>query len=172
MQLVLATPIPFSPIPDSICWGLLENGDFSTKSATWAAHNLETKNSPSWEFSWIWRLDIMPKLKVCLWQLCHTSLPTRGTHLKRGLQIDPICPLCNADIEDMEYLFLQCHVAQEVCQLANAHNWVSINVPSVSSDSIQTWFSKLRTPTSPVPLDRIVAPLWSIGKLKIAQFSK
>ena len=38
LKLILATPIPFNPIPDSVCWGLSGNGLFSTKSATWAAH--------------------------------------------------------------------------------------------------------------------------------------
>jgi len=47
LQLILATPIPSSPIPDSVCWGLSRNGEFSTKSATWAAHDLDIKNSPS-----------------------------------------------------------------------------------------------------------------------------
>jgi len=99
LQLILATSIPSNPIPDSVCWRLSGNGDFTTKTVTWAAHGLDIKSSPSWEYSWIWRLDIIPKLKVFLWQLCHTSLPTRGTLLKRGLQIDPICSLCTANMK-------------------------------------------------------------------------
>jgi len=47
LQLILARPIPSNPIPDSVCWGLSENEDFSTKTATWAAHGLDIKNSPS-----------------------------------------------------------------------------------------------------------------------------
>ena len=50
LQLILATPIPSHPIPDSVCWGLSGNGDFSTKTATWAAHGLDIKRSPSWEW--------------------------------------------------------------------------------------------------------------------------
>ena len=53
LQLILATPIPSSHIPDSVCWGLSGNGDFSTKTATWAAHGLALKNSLSWEYGWI-----------------------------------------------------------------------------------------------------------------------
>ena len=69
LQLILATHIPSSPIPDFVCWGLLENGDFSTKTATWAAHGLDIQNTPAWEYNWIWHLDVMPKLKVFFWQL-------------------------------------------------------------------------------------------------------
>jgi len=66
LQLILVTPISSNTISDSICWGLSRNGDFSTKVATWAAHDLDIKNSPSWEYSWIWHLDTTPKLKVFL----------------------------------------------------------------------------------------------------------
>ena len=34
LQLILATPIPCNPIPDSVCWGLSGNGDFSIKTTT------------------------------------------------------------------------------------------------------------------------------------------
>jgi len=51
LQLILATPIPSNPIPDSVCRGLSGNGDFSTKIATWAAHGLDIKRSLSWEYS-------------------------------------------------------------------------------------------------------------------------
>ena len=53
LQLILAMSIPYKDIPDSICWGLSDNGNFSTKSATWLAHGLNLTNSPSWKFSWI-----------------------------------------------------------------------------------------------------------------------
>ena len=166
LQLILTTPIPSSTILDFVCWELLGNGNFSTKTAAWAAHELDIKNSPPWEYSWIWHLDIMPKLKVFIWQLCHASLPTRGTLFKRVLQIDPICPLCNTNIEDMKHLFLRCHAAQEVWRLANDHNWVSINMPSDSFGSVQNWLSNLRTSTPLVALDRIVALLWSTWKTR------
>jgi len=104
LQLILATHIPSSTIFDSVCCGPSGNGDFSIKTTTSAAHELDFKNSPSWECNWIWHLDITPKLKVFLWQLCHASLPTKGAPLNRGLQIDPICPLYHTEIEDVELL--------------------------------------------------------------------
>jgi len=46
LQLILATPIPPSSIPDSVCWGLLGTGDFTTKPATWAAHGIDPMTAP------------------------------------------------------------------------------------------------------------------------------
>jgi len=34
LQIILAAYIPSNPISNSICWELLENGDFSTKIVT------------------------------------------------------------------------------------------------------------------------------------------
>ena len=47
--------------------GLLGNGNFSTKTATWVAHGFDLVHKPMWEYNWIWSLDIMPKLKIFLW---------------------------------------------------------------------------------------------------------
>jgi len=63
LQLIFATPIPSNSISDSVCWRLSSNGQFSTKTATWAAHGLDLVNPPVWEYNWIWKLDVMPKQK-------------------------------------------------------------------------------------------------------------
>ena len=55
--------IPQFDIKDSICWALHSSGEFLTKSATWLAHGTKSLNEPDWEFKWIWKLDIMPKIQ-------------------------------------------------------------------------------------------------------------
>ena len=51
LQWILATPIPVNSIPGSVCWGLSGNGQFFTKSATWAAHGLDLANPPVWSIN-------------------------------------------------------------------------------------------------------------------------
>ena len=94
LQLIIATPLPTNPFPDSVCWGLSGNGNFFTKTATWAAHGLDLIHRLVWKYNWLWKLDIVPKLKIFLWQLCHLSLPAKETLSKQGLNIDPVCPFC------------------------------------------------------------------------------
>ena len=53
VQLILATPILTNSITDSVCWGLSENGKFSTKIATSTEHGLDLVNPPVWESNWI-----------------------------------------------------------------------------------------------------------------------
>jgi len=98
--------IPSSNIEDSVCWGLNSLGEFSTKSATWLAHGTKPLSHPDWEYKWIWKIDTMPKLQIFLWQIFHHALPVRGSLFKRGLNIDPTCPLCMDDIESLDHLFL------------------------------------------------------------------
>jgi len=121
-QLILATPIPNNSIPDSVCWGLSGNGHFSTKTATWVTHELDLVHPRVWDYNWIWKLDIMPKLKIFLWQICHVSLPIRGTLVQRGINVDSHCPFCQSEIEDTNHLFLGCNISQDCWRLVASHN--------------------------------------------------
>ena len=166
LQLILATPIPSNQLPDSICWGLSSTDNFSSKSATWLAHGLDLTTATPWEFSWIWTLDVMPKLKIFLWQLCHASLPTRGILLKGGLQIDPLCPHCLSDIEDMEHLFLGCPSVSQVWRLAADHHWITHSPPQSSIPIVPRWLAGLHSSCSRMSLERTVSLLWSIWKTR------
>jgi len=66
----------------------------------------------------------MPKLKIFLWQLCHNALPSRGTLLRRGIQLDPLCLACTTDIEDTDHIFLCCPIAHKMWELAVTHQWI------------------------------------------------
>ena len=50
---VLAVPIPMTNMEDSFCWGFTGSGDFTTKSATWRAHDNIKPDQESWKFNWM-----------------------------------------------------------------------------------------------------------------------
>jgi len=68
VQKIIGIPLPQFLAEDSFCWGLMGSGVFSTKIATWAAHNNFHANDPKWRYNWLWKLDVMPKIKIFLWQ--------------------------------------------------------------------------------------------------------
>jgi len=70
IQAILAKLYPLT-LSQLYLLGLSENGEFSTKIATWRTHGLDMTNPPSWEYKLIWSVNIMPKIKLLLWQLCH-----------------------------------------------------------------------------------------------------
>ena len=66
IQKLLGIPIRIFEKQDTFCWGLTGSGSFNTRSATWTAHNSVDPRDAAWSFKWIWHLDIMPKIKICL----------------------------------------------------------------------------------------------------------
>ena len=64
IQSIQSIPLPYTDVADSFCWGYTGSGEFSTKSATWAAHDNIGRNQPTWQFKWIWKLNVMPKIRI------------------------------------------------------------------------------------------------------------
>jgi len=62
---IIGIPILVTEIKESFCWRLSNTGSFTTKSATWLAHE-HMKGRQPWPFKWIWRIDTMSKVKIFL----------------------------------------------------------------------------------------------------------
>ena len=109
----------------------------------------------------------MPKIKVFLWQLCHNSLPSRGTLFRRGLPMDPLCPACLNDIEDTDHISIHCPLARQVWNLAVAHNWLpQFSFPTLIAP-LRDQLHDLATQDYP-HITRVVLLLWSIWKSRNA----
>ena len=106
----------------------------------------------------------MPKLKVFLWQICHDALATRTNLLKRGLNLDPICPLCHSELESISHLFTQCFITKGTWDLAYQYKWIQSNIAEVGILSIFDFLTFTRTPTNSNQSDRSISLLWSIWK--------
>ena len=171
LQQIQGIPLPYTDVEDSFCWGHTGSGIFSTKSATWRAHENIDRNQPDWQFKWIWKLDILPKIKIFLWQLCHKALPSRGTLLRRGVQLDPLCPACNTEIEDTDHIFIHCPTAQKVWELAVTHQWIPMLPFDNSVSSLHDGLHVLAHNRHP-RLSRIVLLLWSLWKSRNARTFK
>jgi len=167
IQKILGIPIPLVDTRDSYCWGLSSTGEFTTRSAIWLAHGVETDACP-WPFKWLWKIDTMPKIKVFLWQLCHNALPVKGILFRRGCRLDPLCPLCLKDIETLEHLFSTCSITLRVWHLARQHHWVKdLALLSQSRDWVLA-FQQLASVASKHMLQRFSFLLWSIWKARNA----
>jgi len=109
----------------------------------------------------------MPKIRIFLWQLCHNALPARGTLLRRGLQVDPLCPACLVDIEDTDHIFMHCPMAHNVWDLAVAHHWLPTRPFTHPRSSLREELHMLAQNHFPW-LSRLVLLLWSIWKSRNA----
>lgn len=48
-----------------------------------------------------------------MWRFVHDSHPLRYNLLRRGMKIDPICPVCGRDDENGGHLFFKCRLAKQ-----------------------------------------------------------
>ena len=116
-SLILSLPI-FEDLEDEWACHFEEKGSFSVKSAyrlqcqleAIASHGQQGSLSSHGSFDWnaIWKLECPPKFKQFVWRIAHNSLPYRLNLVRRGMKIDPICPMCNLVNEDGGHLFLKC----------------------------------------------------------------
>ena len=124
---MLGIPLPHFDMDNSFCWGFTGSGDFNIKSATWLAHAHVDHWASTWEFKWIWKMDVPPKIIIFLWQKLHNALPIRGNFLRRDFGIDPACPFCDDDIESNDHLFWECPFTQKLWTLASQHSWLHLH---------------------------------------------
>jgi hypothetical protein len=116
-EIILATPIR-EDVEDFYAWHPDAKGLFSVKSAykihaqmMRASSGLQRESSqpdPIWER--IWALPCPMKVKQFVWRLTHDSLPLRMNIKRRGVKLDPICPVCLRLDEVGAHTFLNCKV--------------------------------------------------------------
>jgi len=156
--------IPQSDMDDSICWGLHSSGQFSTKSATWLAHDTKPLNQPDWKFKWIRKLDILPKIQIFLWQIFHHALPVRGLLLRRGITIHPTCPLCSEEVESINHLFCDCIASKVVFTTAIQHKWILAGFMDARANLCAQLHDLGSQQTNCTMIQKIAFLLWNVWK--------
>ncbi|KAM0830575.1 hypothetical protein ACQ4PT_066116 [Festuca glaucescens] len=121
--LILSMPI-VEDLEDEWAWHFETKGTFSVKSAYRLKRQLDDVQmqgqvgslSGQGGFDWnaIWKVDCPAKIKQFLWRIAHNSLPHRLSLLRRGMELDPVCPMCGRVNEDGAHLFLKCKPAKAI----------------------------------------------------------
>lgn len=98
---------------DTLSWIPSPQKSFTIKSA----HSLEAgwASLPTrrvWDL--IWHLKVYERIKVFLWELCHSRLLTNDSRWRRGLSSSPDCTRCSGGSEDCLHLMRDCGDAVEV----------------------------------------------------------
>jgi hypothetical protein len=62
----------------------------------------------------LWKARAEPKVKVFGWTAMHQRIRTADNLASRGMQLSPMCPLCNSNLEDACHLLINCHFTREV----------------------------------------------------------
>ncbi|CAJ2638124.1 unnamed protein product [Trifolium pratense] len=116
---ILSIPISQRLPADKIIWHYERDGEYSVRSAH---HLLKQHNSRDVAASsgqqmnnlWreIWKAPVPNRVRNFLWRLGKNILPTRANLVRKGVQIENLCPQCHSAPETIDHLFLHCHLTQ------------------------------------------------------------
>ncbi|CAL1381938.1 unnamed protein product [Linum trigynum] len=118
---IKAIPLPRLPVEDKLIWHNTPEGIFIVKSAYHLAVTLDRRKGRWWsEVSWmdkaswirLWEANLPPKLKVFVWKILNRMIPTTEALIAKDVLVLPRCPVCWAESETLEHLFLSCPVAR------------------------------------------------------------
>ena len=113
--------MPYSRVSDEkdkLIWAATSNGEFNLTSAYKLA-TIQADFVPPFNGKWIWKLNFLPKIQTFIWMCLHKSIATWECLAKRGLQVNPLCPLCHQCPESILYLLRDCFIASNVWHLLN-----------------------------------------------------
>ena len=147
-----------------MAWVGSSSGSFDVKSAYGLA--MESSNESAFTASWIWKIDLLPKVRMFLCLCAHNSISVTVCLGRRGVVQDEVCPVCCNGAETILHALRDCshlkHIWNQLGVTAsnydfwhvNLLDWLSLNVRT--NDKIHV----LGTPWS------LVFPfaLWSIWK--------
>lgn len=164
---ILATPLLSSVEVDACIWSPHPSGNYSVRSAYHMAMNQMTDTSHlrvEGDWTYLWKLNIPPRVKVFLWRASRNCLPTRTKLQCRGVQCPNLCVTCNNDLETTWHTFIMCPKASACwnCQglgeaVANA---------MLNSDSFSGWcFMVLRSITKEQG-ELFALTLWSLWRAR------
>jgi hypothetical protein len=97
-------------------WMYEQNGHYTVKSGyrvlqSWKnepCQNSSTSNAPDSVWKKLWRIHSIPRHKMIIWRILNNSLPLRPELVRRGIQVSPLCPRCNAKMETTTHTFKEC----------------------------------------------------------------
>ena len=120
VDIILAIPLSTRSVQDKLIWHFDGKGRFTTKSAYKLACNLlyETASSSVvgnvdlWKR--IWFSNVPSKVKVHIWKVCSSILPTIAALRGKRVYLDQGCVFCNADDESVEHISRDCWFIREV----------------------------------------------------------
>ena len=120
---------------DKLAWVGWKHDEFNLNSAYRTAAKLGPPQS--FQGSWIWRLNILPRIQLFLWRCYHNSVGVRESLRNWGMDINPLCPLCHDDLENISHALRGCSWVKSV--------WAQLGIakddPSFHSQNLLPWLA-------------------------------
>lgn len=96
------------PSKDKSNWNTINHNSFSTKTAYDLISNLHKAPEETKDYSWVWKVPTLNKIKAFLWLVVHNTLPTTLMLSRRNISDTDICSICYKEKKDIEHIFFRC----------------------------------------------------------------
>jgi hypothetical protein len=128
---------------DTIVWKWTANGQYTSKSAYQAQllGSYCTFNSKA-----VWAAKVEDKHRFFAWLLIQCKLLTADRLIARNWPCNPVCSLCDQELESTEHMVLHCVFAQEVWNLVSQWTGGLVRIPSSRVKMEFWWNSSLKGP--------------------------
>ena len=97
---------------DSLIWTYSKDGPFSLSSAYLVARGSNPLNLDTVSLSWVWKTSTPHRVQFFHWLCMHNSLLVGEVLGSRGLNLNPLCPLCLKKNETIDHLLRTCEFAK------------------------------------------------------------
>ena len=112
------------------------HGGFELKSAYQIAIGSEEGASP-FSGQWVWKANILPRIQTFVWMCLHSSIGVKECLTKRGVPVDPTCPLCLCEFESIIHALRDCRIIRNI--------WTQLGAKEINSSlfngTLQHWIT-------------------------------
>ncbi|XP_074278676.1 uncharacterized protein LOC141602272 [Silene latifolia] len=106
---------------DSWVWDHTRDGEYSVKTGYRllvedGASDVEQSDfaNEGWLWKAIWKVPVLPRIKVFMWKLCHEAIPTKVNIARRLGGDDVACPRCHSERESCLHAIRGCGWGHEI----------------------------------------------------------
>src|ERR1044072_7853508 len=119
---ILSIPLSNAGNEDSFVWPHAEDGLYSCKtgynylkqrmSVAAGSTSASAQLLPPATWKKLWSSTALPRCKELAWCCCNNILPVRKQLSVRGMEVDPICPVCYEHEETVLHIIFHCREAR------------------------------------------------------------
>lgn len=118
------------------------NTNIHNSSINYYNNNNNNNNNSNNQFPWnkLWNFNIPSKIKFLIWKVYYNALPTKDNLIKRNMNVDPICPVCNVHNETILHSLVTCPIIEKVWYASSLSLRISPNNANDFKEWIYKWF--------------------------------
>lgn len=151
-------------IQDKIIWKLTSDGFFFLLKLLFGQIMIKFPHPTAKLLIHIWKLNLIPKVKLFAWELIRGKITIRGYLRNVGIDVDGDCPFCHNHLEEIDHFFRGCSFGQRICNTIAEYCLSLLEVTFVSFTGSITFGNMIKSIT------KSLGKLWKKSLLLLSLF--